>query len=205
MRFCALIVLACCGGCSTLRTTDPQRTATEQMLMTQAVSRACEQLSALALRDKLVWVDEQYVKLNEPEQAYLMGELRARLLESGVRLVLKREQAKIVLEVRSGGVGVDRLDYLLGLPAFVLGASAVGADVTGSPERPTLITPEIAIVKNIKQQGYASVAFVAYWAETGELVTASGPFTGRTLREDYWLFGTGPRTVGNIPTAERRR
>jgi hypothetical protein len=204
MRGLSLLALLCCG-CSTLRVTDPARTASEQLLMTQAISRACEQLSALPLFDKLVWVDAQYVSLPEAEQAYLLGELRARLLESGVRLVLKREQAGIVLEVRSGGVGIDRLDYLLGLPAFVLGASAAGADVSGVSENPTLITPEIAIVKKINQQGYASVAFIAYWADTGELVHASGPFVGRTRREDYWLFGTGPRTVGDVPTAERQR
>lgn len=201
-----LLALACAavagGGCSTIRTTDPARTATEQLLMSQAVARAVEQLSAVPLRDRLVWVDDQYLSLPTQERQYLLAELRARLLESGVRLVLKREESTIVLEVRSGGVGIDRQDYLLGLPAFLLFPSGDSSSPTNNVP---LVTPEIAIVKQLKQRGYASVAYVAYWAENGELVFASGPFVGRTLREDYWFFGTGPRTVGNIPTTEKPR
>jgi hypothetical protein len=49
------------------------------------------------------------------------------------------------------------------------------------------------------------VAFVAYRADTGEYVTSSGPYIGRTIRDDFWLFGLGPRTVGNIPTTEAPR
>ena len=196
-RNLALVILALVpsAGCTNLRTTDPARTATEQFLMSEAVNRAIDQLSAVALRDKEVFVSDEFV--NRYEDRFLMAELRARLLMSGVRLKDRREQAKIILEVRSGGVGIDRQDYLLGIPAFALSNSGTG-------EIP-LVTPEIAIIKNLKQRGFASVAFVAYWAETGELVASSGPFIGRTLREDYWLFGTGPRTVGNIPTTEKPR
>ena len=64
-------------------------------------------------------------------------------------------------------------------------------------------TPELAIVKTTRQRGYAAVAFVAYWNDTGELVANSGPFIGRTEREDFWFFGLGPRTVGTIPPAEQ--
>lgn len=187
-------------GCATIRVTDPARTATEQFLMTVATSRAIEQLSANALRDRLVYIDSTY--LSVAEQQFLLGELRAELLTSGVRLVGTRDGADIVLEVRSAGVGVDRHDYLLGLPSIVLSqGGTTGPNVGGVP----LITPEIAIIKNIRQMGYASVAYVAYWAKSGELVASSGPFVGRTLREDYFFFGTGPRTVGNIPTTEQPR
>lgn len=189
-------------GCATIRVTDPARTATEQFLMTEASVRAIEQLSANALRDRAVYIDSTYLSVTE--QQFLLGELRAKLLASGVRLVPVRENAQVVLEVRSGGVGIDRHDYLLGLPAVVLssgGSGTSGPTAGGVP----LITPEIAIIKNIRQRGFASVAFVAYWANTGELIASSGPFIGRTLREDYFFFGTGPRTVGNIPTTEQPR
>ena len=46
---------------------------------------------------------------------------------------------------------------------------------------------------------------MAYVAKTGELIAASGPFVGRTQREDFWIFGTGPRTLGDIPPVERER
>jgi len=187
-------------GCATVRVTDPARTATEQFLMTEASVRAIEQLSANALRDRTVYIDSTYLTVNE--QQFLLGELRAKMLASGVRLVPLRENAQIVLEVRSGGVGIDRHDYLLGIPAVVLSSSGSSGPTAGGVP---LVTPEIAIIKNIKQRGFASVAFVAYWTNTGELLASSGPFIGRTLREDYFFFGTGPRTVGNIPTTEQPR
>ena len=187
-------------GCATVRVTDPARTATEQFLMTEASVRAIEQLSANALRDRTVYIDSTYLTVNE--QQFLLGELRAKMLASGVRLVPLRENAQIVLEVRSGGVGIDRHDYLLGIPAVVLSSSGSSGPTAGGVP---LVTPEIAIIKNIQQRGFASVAFVAYWTNTGELLASSGPFIGRTLREDYFFFGPGPRTVGNIPTTEQPR
>ena len=58
-------------------------------------------------------------------------------------------------------------------------------------------------MKNTKQLGFASVAFVAYWADSGELLTTSGPHLGRTQRVDWWIFGWGPNTTGDIPPARR--
>jgi hypothetical protein len=151
-----------------------------------------------------VWVETQYLsdtRETSIELSYLVGELRARLLQSGVRLVEKRDQAEVVLEVRSGGVGVDRLEFLLGIPASYF----PGFSVTTGPGGIPISTPELAILKSTRQNGFASVAFVAYVAKTGELIAASGPFVGRTKREDFWIFGTGPRTVGDIPPVERER
>ena len=112
----------------------------------------------------------------------------------------KREAAQIVLEVRSGGIGIDRLEYLLGIPSIYV-SGELGGDETGT--NVPVATPELAIIKNTKQLGFASAAFVAYWADTGELVSSSGPFIGRTMREDWWFLGFGPRTIGDIPPAEK--
>ena len=188
------------GGCATSRVTDPQRTATEQYLMSQAASEAVEKLSSIALRDRRVYVDSSFLtQVEQPslEHTYLLGELRSLLLRSGVRLTQFRHEADIVLEVRSGVVGVDRLEFLIGIPAIYVSGLA-GSTAANVP----LSTPELAIVKSTKQYGFAEVAFVAYWRDTGELVASSGPFTGRTRREDFWVFGFGPRTVGDIPPAQ---
>lgn len=185
------------GGCATIRTTDPPRTATEQFLLSGAIREAVELLSADALRDRLVFIDNTYLVLLTPQDvAYLNGELRAKLLQNGVRLATARDKAQIVIEPRTGGVGIDRLEFLLGIPAFAL--PSVSASAGNLP----LLTPELAILKSTRQRGFASVGFIAYWSDTGELLTSSGPFVGRTFRDDWWLFGTGPRTVGDIPPAQ---
>ncbi|HEV2292712.1 MAG TPA: DUF6655 family protein [Tepidisphaeraceae bacterium] len=189
--------LAGATGCATIRTTDPPRTATEQFLLSVAAARAIDQLSSESLRDRRVFIETTYLGSAQTanEYAFLVGELRAKLLLSGIRLVPKREEAQILLELRSGGLGIDRLEYLLGIPALYLPQA--------SQNTVPVATPELAIIKSTKQRGYASVAYVAYWIDTGEVVAHSGPFIGRTIREDWWILGTGPRTVGNIPPAEK--
>lgn len=194
-----LVVIGASGGCATIRTTDPSRTATEQFLMSEAAARAVDQLKNEALRDRKVYLDATYMNAStlSQEQSFLLGELRARLLLGGVRLVPKREDAQIIMEVRSGGLSIDRLEFLLGVPAVYL---AGGASPT--PGNLPVATPELAIFKTTRQKGFAAVAYVAYWADTGEVVANSGPFVGRTFREDLWIFGAGPRTTGNIPTTK---
>lgn len=188
-----LVVLALNSmGCATIRVTDPPRTATEQFLLSTAAREAVQQLNFDPLRARNVFVDTQYFAASE--QAFVMGELRARMFLEGVRLVTEREQAEIVIEVRSGGVGIDREDFLLGIPSIPLTAG----DTTQVP----LATPEISILKNTDQLGVASVAFVAYWRESGEVVGFSGPFIGSSMRDDWWFFGVGPQTVGDIPPVE---
>ena len=201
-----LLFAALAGGCASIRVTDPPRSATEQFLMSQAVTKAVSQLTVTALRDRTVFVDVQFLPnaqdrkdpqdlifQKNQEFAYLAGEVRGKLLASGVRLSGTREAAQIILELRSEGVGIDRTEFLFGLPSVVV-SGAAGTDIPAA-------TPELAIVKRTTQKGFGSVAFTAYWRETGELVTQSGPTRGKTIRQDYWFFGIGPSTVGNvIPT-----
>jgi hypothetical protein len=201
--------LHCLGGCSTIRTTDPDQTATEQFLQSEATRLAVRQLNADLLRDRKVFVDISFLNSSvinsvliprvqeiTPENQFLVAELRARLLLSGARLVEKREDCEVVVEVRTGGIGIDRSDFLLGIPGLILEAPAPG---TSTP----ITTPELAIIQSTKQRGFASAAIVAYWRDTGEIISASGPFVGRTTRDDSWFFGFGPNSVGNIPPVQK--
>ena len=203
------------GGCTTIRVVDSPRTADLDFLLTGAAEQAVAQLSTDALRDRLVYVDTQWLVptthasanfqlenelARQPslEHLFLIGEVRAKLLKSGVRLVDNREKATVILEVRAGALSTNHLEYLLGLPASAIPVSATGGLVGPGA---TIPTPELSIIRSTKQYGWASVAFVAYWRDTGELLAASGPLIGKTSREDYWFFGAGPNTRGNIPPA----
>jgi hypothetical protein len=210
MRLSVMALLLGVCGCATIRVTDPPRTADEEFLLSQAAEKAVSQLALDTLRGRLVWLETAYVfsttqpfdraflvgEVRQPsfEEVILIAELRARLLRSGVRLAAARQDAQVILEVRSGGISINREEYLLGIPA-----TAVPGDVGGTL---TVATPELAILKTTKQRGYASIAFVAYWADTGELLTLSGPFVGRTYRTDTWILGTGPTTTGDIAPAQ---
>ena len=195
----ALVSLAYLGsGCANLRVTDPARTATEQFLLSQAAVEAVAPLSFEVLYGRKVFIDAGYFA--PAEKDFLLGEIRAKLLSTGVQVVAKREEAQIIVEVRSGGVGIDRYESLLGIPALMAPSAATSA-ASGTPMA-TLITPELAISKKIKQVAFASVSYVAYWADTGEVVASFGPTIGKTYREDWWFLGCGPKSVGNIPPVD---
>jgi hypothetical protein len=199
------LLIAFCG-CGTIRVTDPAETADQQFLESEATRQAVRSISMTQLRDRKVFVDTTYlstVKENSeslsfrqvPQQyLFLVAELRAKLLLSGARLMDKKEDAEIIVEARTGGIGVNHYELLFGLGSITIPTEGV-ANIPFQ-------TPELAILKTTKQFGYASVAVVAYWRDTGEIVGDSGPFVGRTDRGDFWIFGVGPRTDGNIPTTE---
>jgi hypothetical protein len=194
---CLLLWLAVAGGCTTIRITDPDHTADELYLENVASKLAVDQVSASVLRDRRVYIDSTYLTAaTQPsdQQQFLIGELRAKLLLTGVRLTPQRKDAEIILELRSQGTSVNHMEFLLGVPASTVGSIFTGGIAAS--------TPELSIIKNTQQHGYSSVAYVAYWADTGEVVAASGPFVGRTYRDDYWFFGVGPQTNGNVPPAE---
>lgn len=198
-RRSAIIVLAL-AGCATQRVTNPERTATEQFLLSEAVSEAVEPLSFDTLHGRKVYVDDRF--FGAPEKVLVLGELRARMLLSGVQIVADAKEAEIILEVRSAGVGIDRYDSILGIPA--IGTTAATTSAAAGVPTAGIITPELALVKEIKQVSFASIAFVAYWADTGEVVASSGLSLGRAWRDDWWLFGFGPRTIGTIPPVDHR-
>ena len=196
----ALTLLVIFAGCSTRRVTDPPKTATEQFLLSQAAVKAVKRLSFEALYGRKVFVDTSYYAAAEKE--FVFGELRAKLLNSGVQIIPTQEKAEIVLELRGAGIGIDRYDSLVGIPSLL----PPPATATGTAGWPTasLVVPELAITKNIEQYGFASIGYVAYWRQTGEVVAASLPAVGRTYREDWWFFGFGPRTIGDIAPVERK-
>ena len=183
------------GGCTTVRTTDPPKTATEQFLTSVAAANAVRELTAEPLRGRAVFIDETYFP---KDQQFALGEIRAHLLLAGIRLTNQRDQAEIIVEPRTGGIGIDRYEFLLGIPSLPLGAVTASAGLPAG----TITTPELALIKNTRQWGTAGIAYVAYWRESGEILTSSGPEIGRSFREDWWFFGWGPNSISNIPPTQ---
>src|SRR5262249_36208129 len=117
---CAVLCWLLCGagGGAPLRVTRSPPTADEEYLLTQAATRSIAKLPLDALRGRSVWVlteyafstprpfDESFLtnQVRSPtfENAYLIGELRARLLQVGARLASYRDEAEVILEVRVG-------------------------------------------------------------------------------------------------------
>ncbi len=187
--FCVMII----SGCATVRVTDPTRTATEQFLLSKAAQDAIDGLSFDSMQGRTVFLDAD--NFSPSEKDFVLSEFRAKLLFSGVSVTFDQGKAEIIVEVRSGGVGIDRYESLLGIPSFAPPISSITGGVS-------IVTPELALTKKIKQVGFASISYVAYWADSGEIVASSGPSIGKSNREDWWLFGFGPSTNGDIPPVD---
>jgi hypothetical protein len=175
-------------GCGTTRMTDTQRTATEQLLISNAIDQAVSRIDVRPLAGKRVFLDAQYLD-GTVDRGYLVSSLRQHLLANGCLLQEERARAAYVVEARSGGVGTDRHSLLVGVPQTTVPALV--------PGQPTQI-PEIPFAKKTDQNGLAKVAVFAYNRQTGEPVWQSGMVQTVSTARDVWFLGTGPFQNGTI-------
>jgi hypothetical protein len=177
-------------GCGTTRWTDTKRTATEQMLISDAVDRAVGQIDFSLLSGQAVYLDSQHLD-EVTDKHYLISTLRQHMAASGCVLKDKRDDANYVVEARAGAVGTDRQDLLFGVPAMTL---PTVAPVAGVPNA----LPEIALAKRTDQKAVAKLAVFAYERDTGRPVWQSGNERNVSKADDLWMFGAGPFQRGTI-------
>ncbi len=185
---CLIVLAASAVGCGTTRWSDTARTATEQLLLSTAVDRAIDNMDFRALADKYVYLDPQY--LDCVDNKYVVSTLRQHMLSEGCILMSDAASADLVVEVRSGAIGTDHHDVLLGVPAI----SVPGSTMAGMPSA----IPEIPFAKTTSQRGIAKLACFAYNRETGQAVWQSGVFPIISTAKDSWFLGTGPFQRGTI-------
>jgi hypothetical protein len=176
------------AGCGTTRVTDTQRTATEQLLVSNAVDQAISQLDCRCLAGKPVYFDPQYLD-GSLDRGYLVSSIRQHLLACGCILQEDRTKSVYVIEARSGGIGTDRNALLIGVPQMNV--------PTLVPGQPSSI-PEIPIAKKTDQKGVAKVAVFAYNRITGKPVWQSGVVQATSTAKDTWFLGVGPIMRGTI-------
>ncbi len=188
------LLLSGLAGCGTTRWTDTKRTATEQLLVSDAIDRAVSRIDFGLLAGKEVFLDVAYLG-DAVDKEYLTSALRQQMVGNGCVLKDKRDLADFIIEARAGAVGTDRHDLLYGVPALSLPTfSSVPA---GAPGLPTA-TPEVALAKRTDQQAVAKIAVFAYHRETGAPVWQSGADTVSSKARDLWVFGAGPFQEGSI-------
>jgi hypothetical protein len=185
-----MIGLLAAVGCGTTRWTDTPRTATEQVLISDAIDRAIDQMDFSILAGKPVYFDEQYLATTI-DRSYIASSIRQQLLAYGCVVKSKPEDATYVVEARAGAVGTDRDDLLFGIPA--VSVPAVLPTSYGVP--PTI--PEVPFAKRTDQRGVAKLAVFAYNRETGRAVWQSGIARTSSKAKDVWIFGAGPFRKGS--------
>ncbi len=176
-------------GCGTTRWTDTSRTATEQLLISDAIDRSVSRIDFHVLSGQNVYLDTTFLN-GVVDKEYLVSTLRQHMLSSGCTMKERKDDADFIVEARAGAVGTDRHDLLYGMPSFNL----PWTPVTGTPAA----IPEIALAKRTDQKGVAKVAVFAYHRKTGEPVWQSGVDTIASKAQNSWWLGMGPIQKGTI-------
>lgn len=176
-------------GCGTTRWSDTQRTATEQLLVSDAVDRSISEIDFASISGHDVYLDARFINA-QVDVNYITSTLRQHMLASGCVIKDKPEDAQWVVEVRTGAVGTNRADLLFGLPATNLPTAAAGLPATS--------IPEIPLVKRTAQQGVCKLALYCYDRASGQPIWQSGVRQVASNAKDVWVFGAGPFQRGTI-------
>ena len=184
-RFLATLAIAClASGCTTMRSSDTARTGKEQLLISNAVDQSLSKVEFTALNGQKVFLDQQY--LDCVDKGYVVSSMRERLFHAGASVVDKAEEADVVLEVRSGGVGTDNIDSFVGLPKLSL------------PGPLPISFPEVRLWSREKHQGIAKLGIVAYDAKNKALWGHGGKVLSQSDDTGYTVMGIGPFRQGSI-------
>ncbi|QDU56170.1 DUF6655 family protein [Aeoliella mucimassa] len=192
-RCCLVLGVLLCSlvGCGTTRTTSTSRTATEQLLISDAIDRAVTQLNFRVLAGQSVYLDDAALG-SAVDRQYMSSSIRQHLLASGCTISEHRTDADFVVEARAGAVGTDSHDLMFGIPAIQI-PDILALDGT----MPSAI-PEVAVAKRQDQRGLVKLAVFAYHRESGMPVWQSGMAMSESSARNLWVMGAGPFQKGTI-------
>lgn len=179
-----LALAAACAGCSTMKESFTPRTGIEQLLISSATDRALDQVDFGNVARAKVFVETKY--LDCTDKNYIIVALHQRLLGQGCTLVDKAEEAEVILEVASGGVGTDGNELYVGIPAIPL------------PPPSPIQLPQVSLFKRTRSIGTAKLTIVAYDAKTRAPVMNSGYALARADHRTLNVLGAGGFASGSV-------
>lgn len=174
-----LLILA---GCTSTKTTNTARTGTEQLLISNAVDQSLSKVDFSPMANKKVLVEEKY--LDSIDKGYIISSVRHHVVHAGGQLTSKAEEADIILELRSGGVGTDTSDAFLGVPGISL---------------PGMITlPDLKLITRTRQSAFAKLGIVAIDAKSQHEMGAGGVSLAMSDDNNWYVMGVGPYRQGTM-------
>ncbi len=191
-----LLTLVCfLSACAPSR--DPSkslRSATEQLLLSQAVERSFEDVSVPMLKNATIVLevagltsDQFYVR--DAVAAHLAGTLGARIRE-------QRADAKYLVRVMVQALGTELDQSFFGMPQVEGGLIPIAL-------------PELPLYKFVRQIGYVRYALHVYDTATGQLALATPWFTKTATSRQYTILFfltfrtstlTDPPELSKVPT-----
>ncbi len=175
IRLAALVLAPLALACATTERITVPRTASEQIISTEAIDRALAQIRwpELAGQKLLVQVGGPQESL---DRDYLLRSVEILVAERGGILVDDKDDAHYELNVLVGAVGID-------IDGRFLGVRGSG----GSWLIPFTI-PELALYKTVRLDGIAKTEIAMLDHKKGGVVHRSGPTYGLTYSRSRTLF-----------------
>lgn len=170
------------SGCASTDITNPKRSATEQLLLSTSADRALATTDLTPFAGKKIFLDTTY--FDSYDSKYAEGEIRDAFSRAGALLVADAKSADVIVEPRSGGLSIDYMESLIGVPHL-----AIPIPLTGTFEM-----PEIAFYKTEKQFSYAKIALLAYASQSRAHIYSSGQLLGKAYNNYHkilfisWVF-----------------
>jgi hypothetical protein len=183
-RLVALVGAMTLAGCATMKHSDTARTGVEQLLISSAADKALDKIDFQPIARANVFLETKY--LDCVDKNYIVVSLRQRLMRAQCTLVEKIEEAQVVVEVASGGVGTDRNEIFLGTSEIPL-----------PPPSPVSI-PRLALMERKRAIGTAKIAVLAYDAKTKAPVINDGFALARSDHRTTNLLGLGGINGGSV-------
>jgi len=199
-RVRTLIALSClllpAVGCGTAI----QRNGTEQLLLSDSVDRAIDQLDLSPLAGRKIFLETEYMKTFKGNNVYINSDyiisaLRQKMTTTGCHIQVSRTEADYILEARVGALGTDTMEVTYGIPSSN-GVGAAASALSGVPAVPSI--PEISVGKRNGAMGISKIVVFAYHRDSGIPVWQSGAAIARSDARDSWLLGVGPLTRGSV-------
>jgi len=193
MLLCMIIGLLA-SGCGTTRSFS----ATDQLLMSDAVDATVSKIDFSPLSGKKVFLDTSYMKMlkapnNLLDSDYVISSIRQQMIAEDVMLVDAKDEAELIAEARLGTMGLDGHNVTYGVPAS---NALAGAGMLAGASVPTI--PELSIGRREAKLGAAKVAVFAYVRQTHEPYWQSGIARSTSTSRDTWFLGIGPWQAGTI-------
>lgn len=191
-----LVLTGLISGCGTTLS----RSATEQILTSDAVDRSVATIDFRSMAGKKVYFDTQYIRtikgIGFVNSDYIISSLRQQMVASRCLLQDQREDADYIVEARVGALGSDSHEISYGIPATGSLMTAASSFVPTMPAIPAI--PELSVAKKNNQKAAAKIRVFAYDRETKEPFWQSGLAEARSTAKDTWFFGAGPFQRGTI-------
>ena len=199
----SLFIPACCllltvlTGCGTAI----QRIGTEQLLLSDSVDRAIDQLDLSPLAGRRIFLDTTYMQTFKGNNMYvnsdyIVSALRQKLTTTGCQIEVTRTEADYIIEARIGALGTDTMEVTYGIPSSGSGLGAAATALSGAPS--VISIPEVSVGKRNGAIGVSKVVVFAYHRESGVPVWQSGAAVARSDAKDSWFMGVGPLTRGSV-------